>query len=125
MLSILLFKDSGIKVEKGTVEKMATMTEIKKAPYDLLVLDIETIPGATGTGTKSAPEHLIITKEWVKGECEKALEGQDIGQMPSNFYTFRDYVLKDYPDKCCMALLYYKFTNKGGSIKEKLLAVNW
>lgn len=120
-----MFQDSGIKVEKGTIEKMGMMREVKKSPYDLLIMDIETIPGTTATGRKSAPEHLIITKEWAKGECEKSLEGQDLGKLPANFYAFREYVLKEYPDKCCMGLMYFIFNNKDGALQEKLLAVNW
>ena len=122
---ILLFQDSGIKVEKSTIEKMGLMKEIKKSPYDLLIMDIQQIPGSTGTGTKSAPEHVTITKEWAAGECEKECEGKDIGNLPANFYVFREYIRTNLPDKCCMALLYIKYTNAEQSVQEKLLAVNW
>jgi len=117
--------DSGIKVEKGTVDKMMSMKKVRESPFDLLLMDILTIPGTTGSGTKSAPEHLIVTKEWPVGECENALEGTDLGPFPANFHTFRDYVLKELPEKCCMALMYFKYTNKENVPQEKLLAVNW
>jgi len=117
--------DSGIKVEKSTLEKMGSMKEIKKCPFDLLIMDIEKIPGSTGTATKSAPEHVVVVKEWATGECEKELEGIDTGDLPANFYVFREYCLKELPDKCCMALMYFRYKNKEQSVQEKLLAVNW
>ena len=104
---------------------MNEMKETKKNPYDLLILDIVQIPGTAAVGTKTAPEHVVVTKSWKKGECAAALEGQDLGGVSANYYTFRDYVLKEYSNKCCMAILYFTYTNKEQQEQEKLLAINW
>ena len=42
-------------MERNTIDEMARMSETKKAPYDLMIMDIVTIPGTTGTGTKCDP----------------------------------------------------------------------
>lgn len=117
--------DSGIKVEKQAVEKMAEMKETKKSPYEFLILDIVQIPGATAVGTKSAPEHVTVTTTSNKGDSEASLEGKDLGGVPAPYYAFREMLLNTLGDKCCMGLIYFTFKKGDQGLQEKLLAVNW
>jgi len=111
--------DSGIRVHSDLQSLFEQMKEIKKNPYDYLIMTIEKI-NPDDTSAK-APEHVALhTKSDQPAASEKYPDASD----PQHAAIF-DLIKADFKDKCCMALFYLNFDKKGQGEQQKLSALNW
>jgi len=119
--------DSGIKIERESQGQLELMKEVKKNPFDYIIMQIKEIEGAPApTGKKSAPEHVIIVEKVDKGECEKKYqeEGVDTEGVPANYYAVHQY-FKAHENECCIAILYLHYELPAQGPQDKLIAINW
>eukprot|EP00111_Clytia_hemisphaerica_P024683 TCONS_00072737-protein len=116
--------DSGIKIEKTSLESLQDFKEIAKNPYDFVILKIRPIADAPPPkGNRSPPEEVAIIKSVMKGESAKEYEGQH-GDIPAIYYAVHQY-FKESQDDCAIAVFYIEYPLPSGATKSKLIAINW